>query len=84
MKKTLLSWQIVSIHHTFQSFYDSEVRLKCLVNQRMAEVYAGRTKEALDLVDPSLVIADVTCVFGNFVKYTATADQEPMQVAEVS
>ena len=49
----------------------------------MTQVYAGKTKEALDQVDPSLIIADVTGVFGNFVKYTTDQASE-VQVAEVN
>ncbi len=85
-RKTLLSWQIVSVHppsHTFHSFFESEVRQKCAVCCRMTQVHAGKTKEALDQVDPSLIIADVTGVFGNFVKYTTDQASEQVQVAEV-
>ena len=35
----------------------------------------GKTKESLDCVDPSLSIADVTNIFGNFVKFTT--DEAP-------
>ena len=38
----------------------------------MDQVHVGKTKEALDQVDPSLTIVDVTSVFGNFVKFTIT------------
>ncbi len=70
-KKTILPWQIVSVHppyHTYQSFYDTDVKEKCLgVNSEFFQVHVGKAKETLD---PSLTISDVTSVFGNFVKFT--------------
>lgn len=46
----------------------------------MTQVHAGRTKESLDLVDSSLVIAEVVGVFGNFVKYTTDRASEQVEV----
>ncbi len=67
-----LPWQIVSVHppsHTYQSFYDTDVKEKCLgVNSELFQVHVGKAKETLDLVDPSLTISDVNLVriiYGN-------------------
>ena len=63
--KVLLSWQIVSVHlpsHSYQSFFDSEVKPKCPDHCQMNQVHVGKTKEAL-----SLIIVDVTSVFGYFI-----------------
>ena len=72
-KKTILPWQIVSVNppsHTYQSFYDADVKEKCHVDGELCQVHVGRAKDTLDQVDPSLTIADVTSVFGNYVKFT--------------
>ena len=84
-KKTLLPWQIVSVHppsHSFCSFFESEVKQKCSLDCQMTHVHVGKTKEALDQVDSSLVIVDVTSVFGNFVKFTTETPPE-VEVIEV-
>lgn len=55
------------------------MKQKCPACQcQMTQVHVGKTKEALDQVDLSLAIADVTGIFGNFVKFTTdeTAGQE--------
>ena len=77
-KRTLLPWQIVSVHlpsHTYQSFFESEVKPKCPDGCQMDQIHVGKAKEALDQVDPSLNIVDVTSVFGNFVKFTTEASE---------
>lgn len=50
----------------------------------MSQVYAGKTKEALDQVDPSLIIADVAGVLGNFVKYATEKAPQQAEVVEVN
>jgi len=85
-KKTLLPWQIVSVHppsHTYLSFFESEVKPKCPDGCQMSEVHVGKAKEALDHVDPSLTIADVTSVFGNFVKFTTETPEQDEVIIEV-
>ena len=49
----------------------------------MSQVYAGKTKGALNQVDPSLIIADVADYFGNFVKYATEKAPEQAEVVEV-
>ena len=86
-RKTLLSWKIVSVHppsQSFHSFFEAEVKPKCPENCQMSQVYAGKTKWALDQVDPSLIIADVADYFGNFVKYATEKAPEQAEVVEVN
>lgn len=84
-KKTLLPWRIVSVHppsHTYLSFFASEVKQKCPSDCQLSQVYVGKTKEAVDQVDPSLIISDVSGVFGNFVKFTTDQQAEVVEVDE--
>ncbi len=85
-KKILLLWQIVSVHqpsHTYLSFFESEVKQKCPPDCQLNQVYVGKTKEAIDQVDPSLIISDVTVIFGNFVKFTTESFSQQAKVVEV-
>ena len=79
-----MPWQIVAVNppsQTYKSFFDSEVKPKCPVGCQMNQAHVGKTKESLDCVDPSLSIADVTSIFGNFMKFTM--DEAPEQAEEV-
>ena len=71
---TLLPWKIAKIHPpsaTFRSFF-TEVISKKMVPQHdgtvgsIAEVFIGKRKDLLDLVDPDLQITEVTPTFGQF------------------
>lgn len=87
-KTTLLPWKIVSVHppsHTYRSFFDSELKQSCPAGCALSLVHVGKTKDALDLVDPALCIGEVTGIFGNFVKYSVETvpEQEEPTVVEV-
>ena len=85
-KKTLLPWRTVSVHppsHTYLSFFKSEVKQKCPSDCQLSEIYVGKTKEAIDQVDHSLIISDVTAVLGNFVKFTTDSFSQHAEVVEV-
>lgn len=56
--------------HSYQSFFESEVKPKCPNDCQIDQVHVRKTKAAHDQVGPSLTIADVTGVFWNFVKFT--------------
>ena len=85
-KKTLLPWKIVSVHppsHTYRSYFESEVVQQCPPGCLFSQVYVGKSKEAIDQVDPSLIISDVTGVFGNFVKFTTDSVSQQAEVVKV-
>ena len=78
-KRTILPWRIVGVHppsHTYSSFFEVEVKASCPANCELGQVHAGRSKDGLDLVDSSLTIADVTNVFGSFVKFSVDSALE--------
>ena len=78
-KRTILPWRIVRVHppsHTYSSFFEVEVKASCPANCELSQVHVGRSKDGLDLVDSSLTIADVTNVFGSFVKFSVDAASE--------
>ena len=83
-RSTILPWQIVSVHppsHTYRSFYDAEVKVKCPIGTgELSQVHVGKSKDSLDLVDFTLTISDVAGVFGNFVKFTVEDPEEPETV----
>ncbi len=66
-KQTLLPWKITSVHpqsQTFKAFYESTK----FPRTTLCQSYVGKSKDCLDLVDPSLIILEVASVFGSFVK----------------
>ena len=73
---TLLPWQIAKIHPsaTFRSFFTEVISKKMAPRHdgtvgSIAEVFIGKRKDLLDLVDPDLQINEVTPTFGQFIKY---------------
>ena len=74
---TLLPWQIANIHPpsaTFCSFFTEVISKKMAPRHdgtvgSIAEVFIGKRKDLLDLVDPNLQITEVTPTFGQFIKY---------------
>ena len=72
-----MPWQISTVHPqslSFQGFWSRELVSKC-PDRTLSQVYVGKAKDSLDLVDLNLVILEVAAVFGRFVKYTCTVDQ---------
>ena len=53
---------------TFKQFYEEKVGSE-FSDRVLKQVFAGQTKESLDLVDYDLVVAEVLSVFGRYVKY---------------
>ena len=76
-KSTFLPWNIASVRTptlTFRQHYTCDVQPHCLqlfpdIQCDLEEVYVGTEKERVDVVDPSLVIAEVVPLFGGYVKY---------------
>ena len=62
-KRTLLPWQISSLHPptlTFQEMYYTQLKsINPAVSQYdHAQVYIGKAKDALDLAEPSMVVSE--------------------------
>ena len=73
-KKTVLPWQITGVHPpslTFLQMFD-QLKPKLPSTVDLAEVYIGRAKDSLDMVDPLMVIVEVTALFGPFAKFAVT------------
>lgn len=86
-KRTVLPWRIVLVHppsHTYSSFFEVEVKASCPATCELNQVHVGRSKDGLDLVDSTLTIADVTNVFGSFVKFSIDAAPEPATTEQTS
>jgi len=75
--RTLFPWQIAKIHPpsaTFRSFFAEVISTKMAPRPdgtvgSISEVFVGKRKDLLDLVDPDLQIIEVTPTFGHFIKY---------------
>ena len=84
-KKTILPWMIQAVDPpdaTIRSFYHSNV--SCHLSsyaenpRQLKETFVGSKKDALDKVDPDLLLKDVTAAFGHFVKYVVSnMDEDP-------
>ena len=44
-------------------------------DRKLSQMYVGKAKDSLDLVDLNLVVLEVAAVFGRFLKYACTVDQ---------
>ena len=53
---------------TFRSFFCSEVLPSC-GSCTIQEVFVGKTKDSLDVVDSELIIGSIAQVFGPYVKF---------------
>ena len=83
-RKALLPWQISNIHPptlTFRDHFHQELSERCPSDCSLSEVFVGKAKDALDLVNSDLVILEVTPMFGPCVKYTV--DQQSAQDVQV-
>ena len=65
----------------FQEYFHQELSATCLDGGSLSQVYIGKGKDALDLVDSQLVILEVTPLFGPFIKYAV--DQSFAEQMEV-
>ena len=68
VRKDVLPWQISNVNSpsiTFQRYFDDVVREKCPFSQ----VFVGKVKDALNLVNSDCVISEVTPLFSPFVKH---------------
>ena len=55
-----------------------------LLDHSIENIYVGKTKEALDLVgDHSLVVKEVTSMFGHFIKFRVRAEELEVQAQQV-
>ena len=84
-KKTVLPWPITGVHPpslTFLQMFD-QLKPKLPASIDLAEVYVGRAKDSLDMVDPLMVILEVTALFGPFAKF-AVAEREVEKEVEGS
>ena len=84
-RKALLPWQISNVHPpslTFRDHFHQELSERCPSDCSLSEVFVGKAKDALDLVNSDLVILEVTPIFGPYVKYTV--DQQNVQVRSLS
>jgi hypothetical protein len=82
-KRSVVPWQICAVNPpslTFRNFFLSEVLPQCGDNCEIADVFVGKSKESLDRVNYELVIADVICVFGPFVKFNTITEPAKEQV----
>ena len=81
--RTLFPWQIAKIHPpsaTFRSFFAEVISTKMVPRPdgtvgSISEVFVGKRKDLLDLVDPDLQIIEVTPTFGHFIKYYVRASE---------
>ena len=76
-KNTILPWKISAVNQplcTFKDFYESEIKQQCNDGCVLSQVFTGKTKDSLDIVDANLIITQVIPMFGPFVKFTI--DQE--------
>ena len=81
-RKALLPWQISNVHPptlTFRDHFHQELSEKCQSDCSLSEVFVGKAKDVLDLVNSDL---EVTPIFGPYVKYTD--DQQNVQVRSFS
>ena len=73
---------------TFRTFYHDHV--SCQLSsysenpRQLKETFVGRKKDALDKVDPDLVLKDVTAAFGPFVKYVVSSIGEDPERLRIS
>ena len=86
-KRMLLPWQISPLHPpslTFQELYDTQLKSKVSSQYDLAQVYVGKVKDALDLVQPSMVIAEVVAIFGHFIKFAVEQPESSVLAGQVS
>ena len=90
---TLLPWQIAKIDPptaTFRSFFNDSIATKMALggydgrNRALSQVFVGKTKELMDLVDPDLVAVEVTSTFGPYIKYYLDANDESRETTQAS
>ena len=75
----ILPWKISAVNSplcTFKDSFESEIKPQCNDDCVLSQVFTGKTKDTLDIVDANLIIAQVIPMFGPFVKYTIDQDQE--------
>ena len=70
VKRTLLPWQIMGIglpYTTLVGFFKSTIRQKileeCQQSRELSQVFLGRKKENIDIVDPNLRMNDIFASF---------------------
>ena len=81
-RRCLFPWKITSVGNpscTFKEFFDTNIKPACTASSSSSsadppqiilnEVYIGRAKDSLDLVDFDLIIEEVVPAFGRFVKF---------------
>ena len=49
--------------------YDTQLKSKVASQYNLTQVYVGKAKDALDLVQPSMVVSGVIAIIGHFVKF---------------
>ncbi len=57
---------------TFAAFYEGEADRNSELRERtrhLTEVYLGKSKDSLDLVDSSLSASDCVAIFGSYAKF---------------
>lgn len=78
-KSLILPWKITPVHPpslTYSAFFHSDVAKQCPQESMLSNVYVGKSKDALDLVDGSLVVLEVGPLFGQFVKFAVEASAQ--------
>ena len=81
--RTILPWRIASVgpsssfRNVFQTVVMSRVHEECesLLHLSLSEVFVGKSKDSLDVVDSDLNIDEVIPIFGPFVKYAVDEEK---------